>query len=149
MKFLRNLFLAGCLASSAYAAGPTTTAVNSAAQSTANLTAYNVALNALGDPASIAIPSWVTSYQVTALKITNCSATPVLATVGLYSAASGGGTAIVTAATITGATSATIVLSPAIASTGTFSASTLYIHVTVANAAALTCTFKVNIEDFS
>jgi hypothetical protein len=133
----------------ALAAGPTTSAVNAPAQSLNNLTAYTVQLNATGDPATIAIPAYVTSYQVTAFKITACSATPILASVGLFSAAAGGGTTIVTAATITGATSASVVLSGTIASTATLTAATLYIHVAVANAASMTCTFKIDIEDFS
>lgn len=133
----------------AFAAGPTTSAVNSPAQSLANLTAYTVQINSIGDPATIAIPPYVTAYQVTAFKITNCSGTPILGQVGLFTAASGGGTAVVTAATITGATASSVVLSQTIASSARITAATLFIHVSVANSASVTCDMKVDIEDFS
>jgi hypothetical protein len=134
----------------ALAAGPTTQAVNSPAQSLGNLTARAVDLHtATGDVATIAIPAYVTAYQVTAFKVTNCSVTPVLATVGLFTAASAGGTTVVTAATITGATSASVVLSGTIASTARQTAATLYINLGVANAAALACDVHVAIDDLS
>jgi hypothetical protein len=138
------------ISSAALAAGPTTTAVNSPAPSLNNLTARAVDLHTVtGDVATIAIPSYVTAYQVTAFKITNCSATPVLASLGLFTAASGGGTTVVTAATITGATAATVVLSQTVASLARLTASMLYINLGVANTAALTCDIKVDIDDLS
>jgi hypothetical protein len=135
--------------SAALAAGPTTQAVNSPAQSLNNLTARNVQLNSQTDAATIAIPAYVTAYQVTAFKITNCSGTPILATVGLYTAASQGGTTVVTAATITGATAASVVLAQTIASSARLTAATLYINIGVANTASVTCDMKVDIEDLS
>ena len=63
----------------AQAAGPTTQAVNSPVQHLGNLTAKAVNLAATGDQATISIPSFVTAYVVTAIRLTNCSATPVLA----------------------------------------------------------------------
>jgi len=137
------------LTASAFAAGPVTTAVNAPASTLNNLTARGVQLNATGDAATIAIPSYVTAYQVTAFKITNCSGTPVLATVGLFTAASAGGTTMVTAATITGATSAAVVLSQTIASSARVTAGTLFINIGVANTASVTCDMKVDIEDLS
>lgn len=131
------------------AAGPTTSAVNSPAQSLNNLAAPTVSLAATGDAATIAIPSYVTAYQVTGFKVTNCSTIPVLATLGLFTAASAGGTTVATAAAITGATSASVVLSQTIASSARLTAATLYVNVSVANALALTCDLKVNIDDLS
>lgn len=138
------------LATSALAAGPTTTAVNSPAQTLNNLTARAVDLHtATGDVATIAIPSYVTAYQVTALKIMNCSTTPVLASLGLFTGASATGTTVVTSATITGATSASVVLSATIASTARLTAASLFVNLSVANTAALTCDIKVDIDDLS
>lgn len=138
------------LAHAALAAGPTTSAVNSPASSLSNLTARAVNLHtATGDVATIAIPAYVTAYQVTAFKLTNCSTTPILASLGLFTAASAGGTTVVTAATITGATAATVVLSQTIASSARLTAATLYVNLGVANALALTCDIKVDIDDLS
>jgi hypothetical protein len=150
MKKLLSLIAVFAFLSCANAAGPTTQPVNSPAQSLANLTVYGVDLHtATGDVATIAIPSYVTAYQVTAFKVTNCSATPVLASIGLFTGAGGTGTTVVTSATITGATSASVVLSQAIASTARLTSSSLFVRLTVANVAVLTCDLKVSIEDFS
>jgi hypothetical protein len=150
MKRLGSLLIAAVFALTAIAAGPVTQAVNSPDNTLNNLTARAVNLHtATGDVATIAIPSYVTAYQVTAFKITNCSTTPILASFGLYTAASAGGTTIVTAATITGATAATVVLSQTIASTARLTAPTLYINLGTANALALTCDLKVDIDDLS
>jgi len=140
-----------CLAAlTAFAAGPTTQAVNSPASTLNNLTVRAVDLHtATGDVATIAIPAYVTAYQVTSFKITNCSTTPGLAAFGMFTAASASGTTVVTAATITGATSAAVVLSQTIASSARLTAATLYINLSVANVAALTCDMKVNIDDLS
>lgn len=138
------------IASSVWASGPTTQAVNSPAQTLANLTARSVDLHtATGDVATIAIPSYVTAYQVASFKITNCSATPVLASLGLFTGAGATGTTVVTPATITGATAATVVLSQTIASSARLTSSSLFVNLSVANVAALTCDIKVNIDDLS
>lgn len=147
---LKVLFFSFVWLVAAFAAGPTTTAVNSPASSTGNLTANAVDLKtATGDVATIPIPAYVTAYQVTSFKITNCSATPVLAQIGLFTGAGGTGITVVTAATITGATSASVVLSPAVTSSARLTASSLFVRLTVANAAVLTCDVKVNIDDLS
>ena len=152
MLNMKRLLLAALAAAAligvAHAAGPTTQAVNAPTAGTNNLTTYAVNMAAIGDTA-IAVPSYVTSYQVTAVKIYNCSATPILASVGLYTGTAGGGTAIVTAAAITGAASASVVLTSTLATTIALSAGTLYVRVAVANAAALTCNVHVDIDDLS
>jgi hypothetical protein len=144
-----SLALSLWLTASAFAAGPTTQAVNSPAQTLNNLTARAVPINATGDQASIAIPSYVTAYQVTAFKITNCSGTPILATVGLFTGAGATGTTMSAAATITGATSSSVVLSQTMASSARISAATLFVNIGVANVAAVTCDVKVTIDDLS
>lgn len=137
------------LIGSALGAGPTTQAVNSPASSLSNLTAYGVQINAITDAGTIAIPSYVTAYQVTAFKITNCSGIPVLAQVGLYTGSGATGTPVVTPTTITGATSSTVVLSQTVASSARLTATTLFIRVSVANAASVTCDMKIAIDDLS
>lgn len=132
------------------AAGPTTQAVNAPASSLNNLTVRGIDLHtATGDVATIPIPAYVTAYQVTGFKITNCSATPVLASVGLFTAASAGGITVVTSATITGANASTVVLSQIIASTARQTAATLFVNLSIANTAALTCDLKVTLDDLS
>lgn len=134
----------------ANAAGPTTQAVNTPAQSLANLTARSVDLHtATGDVATIAIPSYVTAYQITSVKITNCSTTPVLAQVAVWTGAAGTGTSVVGAAVITGATTAAVVLSSTLATTNRLTAATIFINLPVANVAALTCDVKLSIDDLS
>lgn len=147
----RLLALALCLlAAAAWAAGPTTQAVNTAASVLRNLTARTLDLHtATGDVGSIAIPAYVTAYQVTGFKITNCSATPVLASVGVWTGANGTGTQVVAPATITGATSSSVVLSSTIASSARLTAATIFINLAVANVAALTCDFHLVIDDLS
>jgi len=105
-----------------------------------------------GDKATIAIPATITRYQVVAVGITNCSTTPILAALGLWTGASASGTNIVAAATITGATSSSVIINSTIAgsvATTMLTAATIYINVTVANAAALTCDVGVRIQDWS
>lgn len=134
----------------ALAAGPTTQAVNSPASSIGNLTARAVDLHtATGDVATIAIPSYVTAYQVTSFKVTNCSVTPILASIGLFTGANATGTTMVSAATITGATSTSVVLSQTVASSARITSSQLFVNLGIANTAALTCDMKVGIEDLS
>jgi len=150
MKRIAAILVAAIFALSTIAAGPTTTAVNSPASTLNNLTARAVDLHtATGDVATIAIPSYVTAYQVTALKVTNCSTTPVLASLGLFTGAGATGTTVVTSATITGASAATVVLSQTIASSARLTASSLFVNLSIANALALTCDIKVNIDDLS
>lgn len=148
MKKILTLFFALCF-SVAQAAGPTTTAVNSPQPTLENLTVYAVPINSVADAATISIPVYITAYQVTAFKITNCTGIPVLAQVGLYTAASAGGTIVVTPTTITGATSSVVILSQTIAGSGRLTAPTLFVRISVANTAAVTCDMKVTIDDFS
>lgn len=147
---IRSIFLWLALTVAVLAAGPTTQAVNTPASSLNNLTARSVDLHtATGDVATIAIPAYVTAYQVTAFKITNCSAIPVLASAGLFTGAGATGTTVVTSATITGATSSSVVLSGTLASTARLTSASLFVNLSVANAAVLTCDIKVDIDDLS
>jgi hypothetical protein len=105
-----------------------------------------------GDKATITIPASITRYQVLGVSITNCSATPVLAALALWTGASGTGTNVVAAATITGATSSSVIINSTLAgsvATTMLTAGTIYINVTVANAAGLTCDIGIRIQDWT
>lgn len=94
---------------------------------------------------SMTIVSGVTKYTVDRVIATNCSATPVLAAGGLYTAASKGGSAIVAAGqAYTALTSPGAFLPMTLAiTTSTFTAGTLFFSLTVANGTALTCDIYV------
>lgn len=107
---------------------------------------------ATGDVGTIAIPSSITRYQVVAVNITNCSVTPVLAAVGLFTGAGATGTTVVAATTITGATGSTIILNSTIAgtvATTMLTAASIFVNLSVANVAALTCDVGVRIQDWT
>lgn len=113
------------------------------------LYARSVNFAATGDQATISIPSWVTKYQVTAVKITNCSTTPILAQPSVFTAPAGGGNNIVAAATITAATSTAVVINSALATTNTQTSSSLTVRLSVANALAITCDVLAQIQDMT
>lgn len=151
MKRLITALLLGC-SIAAQAAAPTTPAVNSPMPSLGALSALAVNMAATGDNGTIAIPSYVTAYAVTAVRVSNCSATPILAQIALWTGAGGTGTNVVAAGTITGATSAAVILPMTLAgtvATTRLTASSLFVRIAVANAAALTCDVNVSIQDLS
>lgn len=97
-------------------------------------------LNTVGDTA-VTIPNGGQRYYITDVIPTNASTSlgSSSATLGLYTAVSGGGTAIVTAATATGlTTSAKCRRSTVASSADTFTASTLYARIGVAHGSAAT-----------
>lgn len=153
MRRILGVLLAWLFSSSlALAAGPTTSAVNSPSSTLGNLTAYAVNMAATGDNGSIAVPVWVTAYAITSVRVTNCSATPVLAQIALFTGAGGTGTTIVAAGTVTGATSASVILPMTIAgtvATTRLTAATIFVRVTVQNASALTCDVNISLQDLS
>ena len=105
-----------------------------------------------GDKATITIPASITRYQVIGVSVTNCSVTPILAAFGIWTGAGATGTNIVAAATITGATSSTVILNSTLAgsvATTMLTAGSIFINVTVANAAALTCDIGIRIQDWT
>lgn len=144
------LLLSASLA--AHAAAPTTPAVNSPMPSIGALSALAVNMGSTGDQGTIAIPSYVTAYVVSNIRVSNCSVTPILAQVALYTGAGATGTNLVAAGTITGATSTSVILPMTLAgtvATTRLSAATIFVRVTVANAAALTCDVNISIQDLS
>lgn len=119
---------------------------------TLTLSARSVDISTTGDQGLIGIPAGVTKYQLLNVFITNCSVVPVLAQPNVNTLAAGGGTSLVNAAVITGATSGGIILPSvltSIAQTNALIASSLYINLTVANAAPGTCDFYATIKDLT
>lgn len=105
-----------------------------------------------GDKATISIPAAITRYQVLGVSVTNCSVTPILAAFGIWTGAGGTGTNVVAAATITGATSSSVIINSTLAgtvATTMLTSGSIFVNVTVANAAALTCDVGVRIQDWS
>lgn len=89
-------------------------------------------------------------YRIVALYAYDATATPVLATAGLFTATGGGGTTLVTAATMTALTAASKILSMTLAAaTGTDyqTASTLFLRNVVAQGTALTVKFALTIQE--
>lgn len=101
--------------------------------------ASGVDLNAVGDT-TIALPNGARSYIITDMVVTNASATLAgsSATVGLYSAASAGGEALVTPATAVALTSASKFVKRTIAQDDLVTSGTAYVRVGVAHGSAMT-----------
>lgn len=78
------------------------------------------------------------SFSVTAVIVTNASVSLAQAQGALYTAPAAGGTAIVSAAALSGATTAAKVVAHTVASTDNPSVNTLYYRCTTGNTAAAT-----------
>ena len=108
-------------------------------------------LNALGDT-EIALPPGITRYLVNSIRVVGATVTPTAAQVGVYTAASQGGTEISAPQTLTGATSPAQEISLTTVSgitTWAQTAANLFINVSVADGAALTADFYIIIMDLS
>lgn len=119
---------------------------------TLTLSARAVNIATTGDVGLIAFPAGVTKYQILNVFVTNCTVTPVLAQPNVNTAAAGGGTSVVDAGVITGASSSGIILPltlTTIAQTNAFIATSLTVNMTVANVAAGTCDFYATIKDLT
>lgn len=99
-------------------------------------------MNIVTDQAiTITLPTGTTKYVVEKIDVTNCSISLTLAAGGFYTAASKGGTAIVTAAQLYSglAGTATTLLNPTLAvTTSSFTVTSLYFSLTVAQGGAAT-----------
>lgn len=131
--------------SSAVTALTTAQAIATATPGRIYLTATSVNLNNVGDTTvPVVLPSGMTRFKVAEMHVSHASLSLTTVTVGLYTAASAGGVAIVTPAT-TGITSTTTDTSPNAASmtvinpnTTSYNDANLYIHVAIAQGAAAT-----------
>ena len=98
--------------------------------------AHGVNINSTADTA-VTIPNGARRYIVRNITTTNASGNLSTATnqLGVYTAVSKGGTAVVTGATgtLTPLTSSTVFSDTTIANAGTFNASTLYVNVQAGN----------------
>lgn len=110
------------------------------------ITAFN--LNAAGGESTFTgLPA---KYLVIALRAYDASATPVAATAGLFTATGGGGTTVVTLATLLGLTAATKVSAMTIAATTDYlTAPTLFLRNGTAQGTALTVSFQLQILDLT
>lgn len=101
----------------------------------------SVNLNAVADT-TLAITS--AKYIVRKFVVTNCSTTPVLAQLALYTAAAASGTTVVTGAILTALTGTTKFIDMTLAlTTDVLTNATLYARNTVAQTSALTCDIYV------
>ena len=91
-----------------------------------------------------------TKYRVRSLTAFDASGTPILGSLALYTAAAAGGTNLVAAATITALTAASKFFDFTLAVTADYqTATTLYLRNVIANAAAVTVSVRLEIEDLT
>lgn len=100
-----------------------------------------------GESTFIGLPA---KYLVVALRAFDSSAVPVLATAGLFTATGGGGTAVVSLATLTGLTTPTKISAMTIAVPADYlTASTLFLRNGTAQGSALLVSFQLEILDLT
>jgi len=120
------------------------------------LVTRSVNLNAAGDTAvPVILPTGFTRFQVNSVVVAHASTSLTTATLGVYTAASAGGLAIVTTAALSGITATTEstaanMLSMSVADTnGSTNVKNLYIHVGTAQGAAATADVMISITPIS
>lgn len=104
----------------------------------------------------ITLPTGFTRYRVNSVRLSGASASLSTATMGVFTAATGGGVAVVTAATAITVTSAaentnnnTQQFTIANQNTISFNAATLFVRVATAQGSAATGTVTIEIEPLS
>lgn len=108
-----------------------------------------VTLNSVGD-ASVTIPASVTKWIPESLIVFDRSVTPIAAMLGVYSAASGGGTAVVPPGLLTVLTAVDSIVSMAVMSPKLqMTVNTLYFRCTVPNLVALTAKAVLEYTDLT
>lgn len=125
---------------------PSNLATNQAIRLLASATGVNV--NTTGDVATLPIIN-STNYSISNVVFTNASTSLTTAAAGLFTAPSGGGTAIVANAALSALTGSTVVSQRTVASTATQSGQNLYVNVGTAQGAAATMDVYVYGYDFS
>jgi len=119
---------------------------NQAVRLLAVFTGVNV--NATGDTAKLTIAN-ASNWSVSNVVFTNASISLTTAAAGLFTAPSGGGTAIVANAALSALTSSTVVSQRTVASTAIQTGENLYVNVGTAQGAAATMDVYVYGYDFS
>jgi hypothetical protein len=89
------------------------------------------------------------AWSVDVITYTNASTSLTTAVAGVYSAPAAGGTTIVTAAALSGATASNVVVKPTIASTTVQTGDYIYFRITTAQGAAATVDVYIWGYDFS
>jgi len=107
-----------------------------------------VNVNATGDTANLKIAN-ASNWSVSNVVFTNASISLTTAAAGLFTAPSGGGTAIVANAALSALTSSTVVSQRTVASTAIQTGDNLYVNVGTAQGAAATMDVYVYGYDFS
>lgn len=110
--------------------------------------ATGVNVNATGDTANLKIAN-ASNWSVSNVVFTNASISLTTAAAGLFTAPSGGGTAIVANAALSALTASTVVSQRTVASTAIQTGENLYINVGTAQGAAATMDVYVYGYDFS
>lgn len=119
---------------------------NQAIRLLAVFTGVNV--NATGDTANLKIAN-ASNWSVSNVVFTNASISLTTAAAGLFTAPSGGGTAIVANAALSALTASTVVSQRTVASTAIQTGENLYVNVGTAQGAAATMDVYVYGYDFS
>jgi hypothetical protein len=149
MRFILTLFLALWFSpvSAQWGGGGGATITNTAANTTRVLCSIRAANFNVTTDQACAIAAAVTAYTVTSILITNCSTSMTLAVGGVYPTTSKGGTALVAAAQVyTALTASTITLLATLAAniaTTRYTATNLYLSLTTGQGTAATCDFYV------
>jgi hypothetical protein len=107
-----------------------------------------VNVNATGDTANLKIAN-ASNWSVSNVVFTNASISLTTAAAGLFTAPSGGGTAIVANAALSALTASTVVSQRTVASTAIQTGENLYVNVGTAQGAAATMDVYVYGYDFS
>jgi hypothetical protein len=149
MRFIFILLLAlwASPASAQWGGGGGATITSTAANANRVLCSIRAAnFNTTADQAC-AIAAAITAFTVTSILVTNCTASMTLAAGGVYPTTSKGGTALVAAAQIyTALTASTITLLATLAAniaTTRYTVTTLYLALTTGQGSAATCDFYV------
>jgi len=139
-----------------YTTGVWTAVIQSANFQGVRLAIRNLNLNATGDTAvTIPLPTGISNYNVSAIRLTNSqtSAPSSTARIGVYSAASLGGTALVTQQAINtlslfsaGVSTNVLALTLALGASTALNYATLYVNVGTANGAAATADVIISIN---
>ena len=107
----------------------------------------SVNMDVAADMGTFTMPA---KYRIDKITVFDASATPVLGTIGVFTAATGGGTAIVTAVAPVSLTSAPKVLDLTLVDATTYkTATTLYLYNSVAQGSALTATILIEYLDLT
>lgn len=149
MRFILALLLAvwSAPSSAQWGGGGGATITNTAANTNRVLCSIRAANFNVTTDQACTIAAAVTVFSVTSVLVTNCSTSMTLAVGGVYPTTSKGGTALVAAAQVyTALTASTVTLLATLAAniaTTRYTAATLYLSLTTGQGTAATCDFYI------